>query len=353
MFSNHPFLRVVGVVLLLQCSSALPSPVVGPIVSEGVVLREIVQVPNVANAENLAVRHNGEILVTSTKTTSLFQISPNKAKAPIKVAQIPNAIGLGGITELEQDVFYVVASSNVSGKATAPGANSIWKVDMRQSSTLESEAVAQPAHVSLVATILDAQILNGMCRMGLNDTSNLLIADSGAGTIIKLDVNTAAYEIVLRDPTMANVPSGFVPPGFTPISVDGIHVHGSDLYYTNLNQGLFAKVPISRTTGVATGPAEVLIDKIFGDDFVLSKDGKQAWIAMNGQNTLVEVDILGKTARVIANSAFLSQDTAVAFGRTVHDRNSLYISGAGIFSSNSTVSASIVRADLPHGDAGR
>ncbi|KAF7939839.1 hypothetical protein EAE99_001644 [Botrytis elliptica] len=350
MFSNYPVLSVVGVVLLLQCSFALPSPPVGQTVSGGVVLREIAQIPNVANAENLAVRHNGEILVTSTKTTSLFQVSPHKAKAPIQVAQIPNAIGLGGIAELEHDVFYVVASSNVTGNATAPGANSVWKVDMRQPRTLARGAVAQPAHVSLVATILDAQMLNGMCRMGLNDTSNLLIADSAAGTVIKLDVNTAAYEIVIRDPTMANLPTGFVPPGFPPISVDGVHVHGSDLYYTSLNQGLFAKIPISLTTGVATGPAEVLVDKIFGDDFVLSKDGKRAWIALNGQNTLAEVDIPGKTARIIANSTFLSQDTAVAFGRTDRDRNSLYISGAGIFGSNSTVSASIVRADLPHGD---
>ncbi|TGO09845.1 hypothetical protein BTUL_0153g00310 [Botrytis tulipae] len=354
MFSNYPVLRVVGAVLLLQCSSALSSPAVGPTtISGGVVLREIVQIPTVASAENLAVRHNGEILLTSTKTTSLFQISPNKAKAPIKVAQIPNAVGLLGITELEKDVFYVVAWANVSGKD--PGANAIWKVDMRKYRTLASGAVAQPAHVSLVAKIPDSQILNGMCRMGLNDTSNLLIADSGAGTVIKLDVNTAAYEIVIRDPTTANLPGGFVPPapGSSSISVDGIHVHGSDLYFTNLNQGLFVKVPISLTTGVATGPAEVLVDKIFGDDFILSEDGKRAWIAMNGQNTLVEVDILGKTARVIANSTFLSQDTAVAFGRTVRDRNSLYISGAGIFGSNSTVSASIVRADLLHGDTGR
>ncbi|KAF7882507.1 uncharacterized protein EAF02_005870 [Botrytis sinoallii] len=354
MFFNYPVLSVVGVVLLLQCSFALPSAAVGQTVSGGVVLREIVQIPNVANAEILAVRHNGEILVTSTKTTSLFQVSPHKAKAPIQVAQIPNAIGLGGIAECgTRCPSMSLRHPTLTGNATAPGANSVWKVDMRQSRTLARGAVAQPAHVSLVATILDAQILNGMCRMGLNDTSNLLIADSAAGTVIKLDVNTAAYEIVIRDPTMANLPTGFVPPGFTPISVDGIHIHGSDLYYTSLNQGLFAKIPISLTTGVGTGPAEVLVDKIFGDDFVFSKDGKRAWIALNGQNTLAEVDIPGKTAKIIANSTFLSQDTAVAFGRTVRDRNSLYISGAGIFGSNSTVSASIVRADLPHGDTGR
>ncbi|CZR56314.1 uncharacterized protein PAC_06202 [Phialocephala subalpina] len=347
MFFKYSVLRVAGVVLLLQCSFASSTPAVRPTVSGSVTLTEILQIPNVANAENLAVRHNGEILVTSTKTTSLFQISPSKDKAPIQVAQIPDAIGLLGIAELEQDVFYVVASSNLTGKATALGANSVWKVDMRRFCTPASGAIARPAQVSLVATILDAELPNGMCRMALNDTSNLLIADSAAGTVIRLDVNTAAYEIVIRDPTMANLPTGFIQ-----VAVDGIHVHGSDLFYTSLNQGLFAKIPISLTTGVATGPAEVIVNEIFGDDFVLSKDGKRAWIAMNGQNALVEVDIPGKAARVIANSTFLSQDSSVAFGRTNLDRNSLYISGAGIFDNNSTVSASVVRADLPCGDAG-
>ena len=71
---------------------------------------------------------------------------------------------------------------------------------------------------------------------------------------------------------------------------------------------------------------------------------------MNGQNALVEVDIPGKAARVIANLTFLSQDSSVAFGRTILDRNSLYISGAGIFG-NSAVSVSIARTDLPWGDA--
>jgi hypothetical protein len=57
---------------------------------------------------------------------------------------------------------------------------------------------------------------------------------------------------------------------------------------------------------------------------------------MNGLNALVEVDILEKAARVIANSTLLSEGSPVVFGQTILDRNSLYISGAGIFG-NSTV----------------
>ncbi|KAH8597560.1 hypothetical protein B0O99DRAFT_617680 [Bisporella sp. PMI_857] len=62
----------------------------------------------------------------------------------------------------------------------------------------------------------------------------------------------------------------------------------------------------------------------------------------NGQNALVEVDILRKAARVIANSTLLSQNSSAAFERTILSRNSLYILDTGIFGDNSTVSASIV-----------
>jgi hypothetical protein len=90
--------------------------------------------------------------------------------------------------------------------------------------------------------------------MGLNDTSNLRIADSAAGTVMKLNVTTAAYEMVIRDLMMANLPTRFIQ-----VAIDGVYVYGSDLFYTSLNRGLFAKIPIS----LITGPAEIIANDIW------------------------------------------------------------------------------------------
>ncbi|KAL2669764.1 hypothetical protein Neosp_015209 [[Neocosmospora] mangrovei] len=78
-----------------------------------------------------------------------------------------------------------------------------------------------------------------------------------------------------------------------PIGINGIRTHKDKLFFTNTNQGLFAEVPISLSNGRATGPVNVIINGtlVANDDFVLSKDGRRAWIAENGQNTIVEVDV--------------------------------------------------------------
>ncbi|KAH7118370.1 hypothetical protein EDB81DRAFT_816864 [Dactylonectria macrodidyma] len=133
------------------------------------------------------------------------------------------------------------------------------------------------------------------------------------------------YSTAIQDPTMS-LPSG------SAVGINGIHVHGSDLYYTNLGAGTFIKIPISLADGRQVGPAMVIFNDIEGDDFALSKDGRFAWIAANPDNTLLEFDIWSRTGRVAAgsfNSTDIAEPTAVAFGRTRTDGNVLYVVTAG------------------------
>lgn len=173
----------------------------------------------------------------------------------------------------------------------------------------------------------------------------LIMADSADGTIWNLGVNTGLHEIVINQPILKYTSQGLQ------FGVDGVHTHDSDLFFTNYNQGLLVKIPVSPIWGNATGPAELIVNGIAGDDFVLSPDGTKAWIALNNNGTIVEVNILKKSSRVIAESSALLKASAVTIGRTKWDRNSLYVASGRMVNTrgNGTRSEGIVaRIDLPN-----
>lgn len=125
-----------------------------------------------------------------------------------------------GIVELEQDVFYVVAV-NVSTVSATPGLKSIWKVNLRgsRSCSARNRASCLFATTSLVANITSAQLLNGMCRLEPNNNSTLLIADYAVGNVVKLDVETGAYEAIIDETSMKPLATGLL------VAINGIHVH--------------------------------------------------------------------------------------------------------------------------------
>ncbi|KAM3514230.1 hypothetical protein MY11210_002119 [Beauveria gryllotalpidicola] len=318
-------------------SHALPST---SCQAPGLSLTPIHTVAGTQGLENLAVRHNGQILVTSISSPTLHQVSPSTSESPVAIAEFCGVTSLFGIVELQADVFYVIGS-NLTELVAVPGSTGLWKVDLRNSSIAEDATTLRPAEVSLVARFPAASLFNGMDRLSQNDTSHVLISDSGAGTVTKVNVDTGAFETVIQDPQMSITTEELFP-----IGINGIHVHDNDLFFVNFNQAIFAKVPISPSTGRATGPVEVLATINSGDDFILSRDGTKAWIAEHGPNILVEVNIPRKTSRIVANSTLLMDASAVALGRTSSDHNSLYIAAAS--NVNGTDIGQLVRAGFPY-----
>ncbi|KAH6655816.1 hypothetical protein BKA67DRAFT_250165 [Truncatella angustata] len=295
-------------------------------------------VPQTISLENLALRRNGDILTTSTASSSLFLVSLNSNWTyPIVVHDFPTINILLGIAELDEDVFYVTGA--VSASSPNP-LNEIWEVDMRPLRISANGTILQPAAVTLVSSDTSGGLYNGMTRLATNDTSNILLADTFLGTVTRVNVATGESAVVIQDPllTVQNETN-------LAIAVNGIHTRYNKLYFTNLNQGVFGSVPISLTTGEQTGTAEIIASGLFVvDDFVLKTDGTKAWVAMNGPYDLVEVDITTKTSRVAVNSSLLGAESAVAFGRTCRDSNYLYITTSQP-AGNSTI-GSIVKVAL-------
>jgi hypothetical protein len=282
----------------------------------------VFEAPNPTWLEGIAVRHNGQILTTTISGPMLLQVDPSQKRDSIVVAQIPGATGTLGITELEEDVFYLSAGdmSNVTATSLV-FPSKIWQVDMRSFRVNQQGNITRSAKISLVADLTNTTFVNTLSRLGPRDNSAILISDSGAGHVLRLDVRTGISSVVISDPTMLSTVPGAA-------GVTGIHIYGSELYYANFAATTFFKMSISLTTGMPTGPAMLITNDTLIDDFTLSRDGKKAYACTNPRGQLIEIDIPGQTFRPVAEGL---NATSAALGRGRFDRNSVYfVSGGGL-----------------------
>lgn len=256
--------------------------------------------------ENLAVRSNGQILVTLLSTPDVYLVNPFQRTATLVHTFTPAKACLG-IAELGNDIFYVAAGGLDIKTFTAPnGTFSVWKVDMSQSSTT----------VTKVADFPQVNTFNGMTAYN----GFLLIADSGLGAVWSLNVNNGQTKKVMADPLMA--PTSTV----APTGVNGIKVRGNNLYFTNTNQAIWAKIPIN-PDGTAAGSASIVVPNfIGGDDFQFDYIGDPFFA---GNNQLRVRASWGGDVVVASNDMLLSGSTACEFGRTSSDGASLYVSTNG------------------------
>jgi len=200
-------------------------------------LTVIHEFPSPSWIENIAIRENGDLLVTSLSSPSVFLVDRFSRQPPVLVTTIPQATGVAGIAELENDVFYV-AAGNLTGLAPVQGSSAVWKVDLRSSNDENCGNSSTAAKTELVTSIPDAIFLNGVCRLSSTDDSKLLISDSILGSIFLVEVAAKTYTISMTDPALsANGSTTGLAAG-----VNGIHVHGSDLFFMNLANATFFKV---------------------------------------------------------------------------------------------------------------
>jgi len=288
--------------------------------------RDIHQFPNGTWVENLAIRQNGQILVTVLSAPELYQVDPfHTDSPPTLIHRFPRVMGLLGIVELQHDVFYVIAGNlSVVTLSTTNGSYSVWKVEMGSGKVLDG-AIDPPAIVSKVVDIPEGALLNGMAV--LNESRGLVvIGDSGVGQVFTLDVETGKYSKTIDDPTMKPTSALQVP------GINGLKIRDGYLYYTSSAQALFIRIPINGTDGSPAGPAEAVARSIFGDDFSFDSAGN-AYIAQNPLNTVSKVTGGGVVSIVAGslNSTEVAGATATGFGRTPNDRSVLYVTTTGGF----------------------
>ena len=272
--------------------------------------------------ENLAVRANGQILATLLTTPQVYQVDPNPSAAqPLTLVHtFPNYLGCVGITELGDDIFYVITGNfSISAAESTPGSYSVWKLNMAGFT-----AGGAPTTATKVADFPQSVNLNGMTALQNGDGNTLLIADAGAGAVWSLNVNTGAVEKGITDPLMAPT-SGATPP----VGINGVKVRDQSLYFTNTDQGLVGKVDLN-ADGSAKGPAvTVLGNAPSADDFQFDPLGDMFIAGNNALRFRGASDGSSSPPLVVTNSSLVLGSTAAVFGRLPSDLGSVYVTTNG------------------------
>ncbi|KAF2742498.1 hypothetical protein M011DRAFT_462429 [Sporormia fimetaria CBS 119925] len=252
--------------------------------------------------ENIAARANGDLLVTLLSAPGLHKIDPFNAPKQTLVhsfAETPGITGLLGITELDADVFAFIA-----GNTSQPGSYSVWKAEFQNAQSAD-------ASISKITDVPSAGLLNGITTL---NPRTVLIADTNLGNVLRLDTRTGQSQVVIDDASMEG-------------GINGVKLLGRYLYFTNSVTGKLHKVPINRRTGRATGAVETVASELTdADDFALHEDGT-AYVARLSGNVIEKVAPDG-THEVFAggqDSVGMAGPTALTFGRTSQDSNTLYL----------------------------
>ncbi|RDW69888.1 hypothetical protein BP5796_08285 [Coleophoma crateriformis] len=276
------------------------------------------QFPNNTWLENIAVRANGQLLVTTiVPDAAVYQVDPTQSHEPLLIAKFPSALACFGIVELGLDEFIVTTNNwTLSTAASPPGSNSAWKIDM----TKFSESSGQGAVITKVADISTATYLNGMTVLD-KTAGTVLMGDATLGIIFYLDTCSGEYQVVLDDVLMK-----ITVPGPVKLGINGVRLLGDELYFTNNNQGLFVKVPIEKN-GTAKGSYEIVarFDTIL-DDFAFDTMGN-SYVTTDPDNTVDFVTQGGNVTTILGNknSTLVAGATSAAFGRRFEDEGILYI----------------------------
>src|SRR5579875_2755850 len=234
--------------------------------------------------ENLAVRADGSVLITTVLQKELWLVPgprPHAEVSPVLVHTFEYPVM--GIVEAAPDVFIVcVTDGYVSHRSY------LARID------LNGWAPGEPVSPEVICTFDDrVRSLNGACLLG---PGVLAIADCFAGLIWRVDLadggHGATARVWLADPTMAWDPDAGVAPPPQP-GVNGVR-YGPEtgyLYYTSTAQKVFMRVPVEPATLDPAGGVQFVaaIDK--ADDFCLDEDAGFAYVTRHRGNTLDRVPL--------------------------------------------------------------
>ncbi|KAH8831056.1 hypothetical protein DL96DRAFT_806913 [Flagelloscypha sp. PMI_526] len=282
-------------------------------------IRTVYQFDDGTFLENIAVRSNGHLLLTSVIKPVVYSLDPRDPN-PTIVFEFPNATGTTGIVEVYPDVFAVLAGAwNFTTAVAEKGSLCLWTVDVRRSE----------ADGKKIACVPESTALNGATILEVTP-GIVLVSDSRFGGIYSINVHTGEVELVIQDILLEGIGDGAF--GF---GINGLRTQGHKLFFANTAKKFFGSLqltPSAQTFGpiktISTVPNGINFTAY--DDFALDKKGN-AWIALHS-HALVVVTPSGEQHFVLGGdrSTFLADPTSAAFGRVEQGgKETLFVVTAG------------------------
>jgi hypothetical protein len=296
-------------------------------------IRQVFIFPNNTFIENIAVRSNSKILLTSESVNTLFTLDPTVHFPSASVLHtFPDSNGLSGITETTHDVFAVVTGVwDLFTTRAALGSLSIWTINLRSSTPV----------IKHITSIANSTIFNGITTVP-GSPNLILAADSAIGAVWRVDILTGQYDIAFSDPLFTPLGTDFG----QNLGINGIRAKGNYLYFANSAQNIYGRIRIDNW-GRKVGNVEVIASQpVTGghyDDFAIDGSGT-AWIATHPIN-VVKVKPNG-VQTIIEDDVLLLNPTSAAFGRGgFREEKTLYVTNGGWFVGNDLINEGVVAID--------
>lgn len=312
---------------LLAAAATTASPFRGPVnhhahdanASAPAPARTVYQFANGTWVENVAVRPNGNLLVTLLAPhPDLYEIDPSTDPASATlVRRFAGYANLLGIAEARPDIFALVAANS-----SVRGSHAVWTADFNGDE-------ASGPEVAKAADVPEAVLLNGLAA--LPGGGAVLVSDTWQGNVRRVGLRDGKVDVVLEDvATMAP------PPNASALGINGVRFSEADgfLYYVNSYKQLVARVEVDEASGEAVGPFEVLVSGVFGDDFALGRGGGVAYVAEGWREDVVRVELrAGGEKEVVVgglHETTVAGATSAAWGRRKGvDEGVLYVTTCG------------------------
>ncbi|KAI1453108.1 hypothetical protein F4805DRAFT_444733 [Annulohypoxylon moriforme] len=285
--------------------------------------------------ENLSVRPNGDLVLTTlAPSAQLWTLkAPYSAHPQISLVHTfeDGKPGLVGIAETKPDVFVMIGAEFRGEGDAVPGTFAIYEAAFKGENVTTRKVIDFP----------EAKLANGVAAVPTCGNTVVLIGDSYAGSLWRLDTKTGKYESVMAVTQMAAPADGALP-----IGINGLKVHAGYVYWGNSATATIYRAKIDKKgypVANATVETVAALDSDFVDDFAFDEQG-MLWVATNGDNKVDIVRPDGVFETVVGGATLdtVGGDSAVAFGRTKADRNTVYVSTSGVLPGNRTEPAKIV-----------
>ncbi|BAC91750.1 DJ-1/PfpI family protein [Gloeobacter violaceus] len=279
--------------------------------------QEIATFPVPTFLENIVIGEGGDLFVTSYDDGRLFRISPQGDIA--ELARLDgNAAGIG----FAADGSLLVAGS--AGKT-----QTLYRVGL--DGTVECWIEMQ-----------EAVFLNGLTHLV---GERYLVADSYKSAIWEVDLAARTAALWLSHERLAHAKDPFHPVPMFP-GANGLKIHDDTLYVSSTQQQMLLRVPLG--VDYSPGELEVFMTNLNLDDFAFDIEGN-IFGTTHVYSSVVRISPDRRVSVVAEAEQGLTGSTAVAFGRTVEDHRSLYVTtngGVSFLSADAVQPGRIVRLDV-------